>query len=333
MLPLPFSRPKSLLTALVFLATLNACSDKNNEAATPAAPATVTIARPNLYPEGLAYDALNNRFLVSSFTGGTLGQVKDDGTYTAFADDSQLISSTGVFVDAPRNRVLVTVTDIGLSSRSAPATQGKLAALVSFDRSTGRRLAYTDLGSLRPGAPGHFANDVAVDAQGNAYVTDSFGSAIYKVDPQGTASVFLESSRFNQAAGSFGLNGIAVHPDGYLLVGKYDDGTLYKVPLANPSSFTKITTSQAFASADGFSLLDNNTLAVAANGTTNAVFRLRTTDNWATATLAGTFATGDNFPSDLTRRDGDLYVLYTHLGLLLGGKPAAPAYSIQRVSF
>jgi hypothetical protein len=34
--------------------------------------------------------------------------------------------------------------------------------------------------------------------------------------------------------GSFGLNDIVCHPDGYLVVAKSDEGVLIKVPLATP---------------------------------------------------------------------------------------------------
>ncbi len=323
------------LPAYTLLATLSACSDSKTVApAAPANPETITITRAALYPESMAYDAANAHFLVGSLTAGAVGQVKDDGTYTTFAEDAQLVSTTGVFVDAPRNRVLVAVGDLGgNSARSSAATQYKLAALASYDRSTGRRLAYADLGGLRPGLS-HFANDVAVDAQGNAYVTDSFAPIIYKIDAQGTASVFLQDSHLSAPAGNFGLNGIVFHPDGYLLVAKYDDGTLYKVPVANPSAFTRITTT-AVPSADGLLLADNNTLLVASNGIgtkTNTVFQVRTTDGWATAATANSIATGDVFPTALVRRDADVYLLQSYVGALLAGQnPPVTQFGIQKL--
>ncbi|WP_052732969.1 SMP-30/gluconolactonase/LRE family protein [Hymenobacter terrenus] len=321
------------LAGVALLTTLAACSDEKNEEAAPATPDTITITRPALYPEGLAYDAANGRFLVSSFTTGAVGQVKDDGTYTTFADDAQLVSSAGIFLDEPRNRVLVAVADPGTGSRTTTATQGKLAALASYNRTTGQRLAYVDLGGLRPGSS-HFANDVAVDAQGNAYVTDSFSPIIYKIDAQGNASVFLEDSRLAAPTGFFGLNGIVFHPDGYLLVAKYDDGTLYKVPLTDPSSFIRVASSQVFASADGLLLTDNNTLLVSTNGQLNTVFRVSTTDGWATAKTAGTLATGNVFPTTFTRRGTDVYMLQSYIGSLLAGQtPAVAQFTIQKVKF
>ncbi|MBC8151829.1 MAG: hypothetical protein H7Z72_02855 [Bacteroidetes bacterium] len=251
-----------------------------------------------------------------------------------FTDDNQLVSTTGIFVDKPRNRILTAIGDLaGNSRRTTLATQYKLAALASYDRTTGKRLSYVDLGKLRPGAS-HFANDPAVDQQGNVYVTDSFAPIIYKIDPQGTASVFLEDSRLAAPAGSFGLNGIVFHPGGYLLVGKYDEGVLYKVPLTSLGQFTRVGSGSVFTSADGLFLADDNTLLIAANGKTNTVFWVRTVDGWATAKAAGAFPTGDVFPSAIARTGADVYVLESHVNALLGGQnPPVARFGIRRGNF
>ena len=65
---------------------------------------------------------------------------------------------------------IVSCGALGNSARSSPATQGKLAALAAYDATTGERRAYHDLGGLVEG--GHFANDLALDAQGQVYVTE-----------------------------------------------------------------------------------------------------------------------------------------------------------------
>lgn len=321
----------SLTAALTLFAVLTtACTDNG----TQLVPDMITINQSALYPESMAYDAANKRFIVGSLTAGTLGQVKADGTYLPFADDDQLVSTTGIFIDEFRNRILTAVGDLaGNSRRTAPATQYKLAGLASYDRTTGKRLSYVDLGKLRPNAA-HFANDITVDNQGNSYVTDSFSPIIYKVDTQGTASVFLEDDRLAAPAGSFGLNGIVFHPDGYLLVAKYDEGTLYKIPLATPKAFIQVASGSVFTSADGLLLADRNTLLIAANGKTNMVFRVRTTDGWVTAQLGSSFATGDVFPTALAQMDSAVYVLQSHVSALLSGQnPPVTQFGIKKITF
>ena len=323
--------------AVLGLLLLAACSkNKTPDAVVPAAPAVVAFTQAGLYPEGVQYDAANSRFLVTSLTTGRVGQVKDDGTYsTAFPDDPKLVSAIGLYLDEPRNRVLAAISDPGANpARSTAATQGKLARLAIFNRNAPTTApTIVELGALRPNA-GHFANDIAVDAQGNAYVTDSFSGIIYKVDAAtNAASVFVESPQFAAPAGAFGLNGIVFHPDGYLLVVKSDDGKLFRVPLTAPTTFTTVATTQNLKDADGLLLQDNNTLQVVSNQQAK-VFRLATTNGFGAAMLSGTFTTKAEFPTTLAHRDGNSYVLYANLDKLFGGQmPAVSQYSINRVTF
>ena len=172
---------------------LAACAD-DKDVATLGPPAQVNFTQAGLYPEGTQYDDANGRFLVSSQTAGRIGQVKDDGTYSQFADDPQLISTIGLNLDVPRNRLLVAVSDPGYNTaRTTAATLRKLAAVAIFN-ATGAKTGYVNLGTLRSSYAAHFANDIAVDASGNVYVTDSFAPIIYKIAQQGVASVFLENA-------------------------------------------------------------------------------------------------------------------------------------------
>lgn len=332
----PFRLPQTsraagyLLLAGTLLAT--ACK-KNNDPAQPQGPATVTFTQAGLYPEGVEYDATNGRFLVSSVTRGAIGQVADDGTYSVFADAPQLIGTAGLQLDAGHNRLLVAVGDLGGTPRSTPATTGQLAALATFEATTGKFVSYVNLSGLRPNQ-GHLANDVTFDDQGNYYVTDSFSPIIYKVDAQGVASVFLEVPALATPVGQFGFNGIAYHPDGYLLVGHTAKGTIYKVPLANPAAYVAVTTSANLAGDDGILLQDNQHLLVVSSSQNNVV-RLTSTDGWGTATGDGSFATGaNNFPTSIARRsDSETYVIYSHLDVLLSGQPTpAPQFSIVKVN-
>ncbi|QJX45471.1 gluconolaconase [Hymenobacter taeanensis] len=336
-LPSRFIMQRALLLLAVsgsLLVSASSCSDDDDNDNSPTPPEAVAFTQANLYPEGVQYDAKNNRYLVSSQTSGTVGQVRDDGTYSAFAENTALVSSIGMNLDDSRNRLLVAVSDPGYNSqRTSAATQRKLARLAIFNRDNGQLLSTVDLGGLRP-ALNHFANDIAVDAQGNAYVTDSFSPIIYKVDAQGTATVFLENTQLAAPASMFGLNGIVFHPDGYLLVAKSDEGALFKVPISNPAGFTKVTVSQDLKGADGMLLQDNNTLQVVTNAQAK-VYRLTTTNAWGAATVSGTFTTPPQYPTTLARREGsDSYVLYSNLNALQANQtPPVSVFTIARVRF
>ncbi len=323
-----FAAAAWLLSGLLTVSCSDDDNNDNNNA--PAAPSLISFTQAGLYPENMQYDAAGRRFLVSSVTAGNIGQVADDGTYSVFASATNaagtrfIASSTGVYLDAPRNRVLVA---------SANLTTGAVARLVSFNLSTGQLISDLDLVPARP-AGRHFASDMAVDGQGDSYVTDSFAPVIYRVDPQGAVTVLLDNPAFSAPAGAFGLNGIVLHPDGYLLVSKTNDGTLFKIPLSNPAGFTRVATASGLnlTGSDNLLLQDNNTLQSACN-TQNRVYRLTTTDNWATTTGSGTFETPGQFPSAVARRTGtDSYVLYSHLDQVTQTPPVA-AYGIARVNY
>jgi len=308
--PAPLSRFVRLTALAVGL--LSGCSKADNEPPVPVAvvPAKITVPLAVLSPEGVQYDDANKRFIVSSRTKGFLGTVRDDSTFAFLGDDARLVSTIGLNLDAGRGRVLAAVSDLGTNtSRSTATTLRKLAALAIFNPASGTLIRYVDLGGLRPTA-NHFANDIAVDKDGNAYITDSMAPIIYKVDLQGTASVFLENALLNGGTG-FGLNGIVYHPDGYLLTAKTSDGTLFKVPISNPSGFTTVAKIQNLTGADGLLLFDSQTLLVV-SGSQGNVYRMASTDAWATTNTTGTFATGAVSATTITKRGSDVYVLYPY---------------------
>lgn len=278
----------------------------------------ITIDEPNLYPEGIEYDIRNDRFLVTSVTRGNIGQVID-GVYSEWVNDEDLISTIGIHIDHSGKRVLVAVSDLGVSEKESEGGPGTLAAIAAYDLD-GNRLFYTDLGSLREGA--HFANDITVDNKGNAYVTDSFSGIIYKVDPMGNPSIFYENDDFAPAEGSFGFNGIDYDPRGYLLVSHLDFGPILRFPLNNPDAYTVVDLSVELANPDGIYLKNPNELLVVSNdlGGANAkVQTFRTNDRWASASLIHEFDAPGVFPTTVTVKRNIPYVLYAHLDVLLAG--------------
>ncbi|MDO7846986.1 hypothetical protein Q5H92_11500 [Hymenobacter sp. M29] len=322
--------------AVGLLGLLPGCS-KDDEPTTPTVtnPDRISVPQAAVHPEGVQWDEANKRFIVSSRTKGFISTVKDDSTFAQLADNANLISTIGVNLDAGRNRVLVAVSDMGANTaRSTAATLRKRAGLAIFNNTTGALINYVDLGSL-PGTttypnaanyPNHFANDIAVDKDGNAYVTDGSAPIIYKVDPQGVGSVFFTSPQFDPGTG-FGLNGLVYHPDGYLIVAKANTGTLFKVPIATPASFTTITNAAGLSltGADGLLLTDPQTLLLV-SGSQSTVYRLNSTDSWANVRSTGTFATGATSPATITKRGNDAYVLYPYTA-------TSPRFKIVKVSF
>jgi sugar lactone lactonase YvrE len=280
------------------------------------------IDQQNLFPEGLEYDKLMKRFLISSITQGSIGIVEEYGSYREWINDPDIPSTLGLHIDLPRKRLLVAVADIGASVKSSPATAYMLAGLAAYDLRSGERLFYTRMDELLPGLP-HFANDVTVDKQGNAYVTDSFTGAIYKVDVEGEATIFYRDTALDPAPDAFGLNGIDYDPRGYLLVSKLDENKLLRFPINNPAAYTEVSVPIALAGPDGLTLKNNKELVVVNNvfgGEEAFILTLRSHDMWKTTEVVDIFPTGPTFPTTAAvRPGGDVFVLYAYLQVLVSG--------------
>jgi hypothetical protein len=186
-------------------------------------PDRIRVRGENRDPEG-------ERFLLSSMAEGTVYEISYDGTTTLFVEDQELTASLGLEIDTANNRLLVVNADFEHSEN---------AYLGIYDFTTGERLRMVDLGALAPDHP-HVPNDVALDSDGIAYVTDSLAPVIYQVDMDGNASILLEDERL--LIEGFGGNGIVYHPDHYLLVG-ISGVELYKIPLDTPQDLTIVDTS------------------------------------------------------------------------------------------
>jgi sugar lactone lactonase YvrE len=273
----------------------------------------VNFSADTAYPEGVAYSARQDAFLVGSIRHGTIGKVSTKGRYTPFIQDKALISSTGLFLDARRNTLWVANGDIGGSVRSSTATKGKLAAVAAYDATTGARKGYYDLSDLVQGA--HFANDLTVDAQGNVYVTDSFSPVIYRIDAAGKATVFVHDERFTGAG--FNLNGIVYHPDGYLLVDKHNSGEIFRISVSDPKQITVVKLPEALKGADGMVLREPGRIALVQNGEANRAVELVSTDGWNSATVKSSRKSIYAFPTAAAVAVSDVYILNARLDSLL----------------
>ncbi len=277
----------------------------------------VTVASPALYPEGLEHNPNTDEFLLGSIRKGKVVAVEPGGEVRTLIEDERLRSVVGIRVDAERGRLLVNNADYGVSERSMPADKFSTAALAIYDLESGAPLQYVDLSGLRIGEK-RFVNDLTVDAEGNAYVTDSLAAAIYKVTPAGQASVFLTHERFR--GNGFNLNGIQYHPDGYLLVAKKSDGSLFKVPLDEPAAFMEIALPEPLVGTDGLVLASENGLIAITNRASgieaNTIYRLVSDDGWESARIEGSFETGDVYATTGTVKDGRIFVNYGRLHTL-----------------
>ena len=281
--------------------------------ASPALAQDISFTSEQSYPESFTFSAEQDVFMLGSVRQGLVAKVDRNGAYTPFIVDDRLISTVGLLVDDARNTLWVTNSDPGAGERTAAASQGTLAAIATYDATNGQPRAYFDLGGLSEGA--HFANDVALDAAGNAYVTDSFAPLIYKIDTDGKATIFAQDPTFFTEQG-FNLNGIAWHEDGYLLVGKYNSGELFRISTTDPTDIHAVQLPEALIGVDGIHLADADHLIAVQNLGIDRIVELTSTDSWHSATIVRSEPSVISMPTAAATVGEDIYVLNSRLDTL-----------------
>ncbi|MFC6095665.1 gluconolaconase [Flavobacterium qiangtangense] len=292
----------------------------------------IVFEAPETYPEGVAYHKASNSFFVTSARLGTVGKVTREGKYTEFYSDKSLKSTYGVKVHPDGKRLFVCAGDANYSKFSTEATKKKEARLLVLDVKTGKKISDIDLSKLVPGE--HFPNDLAFDSNANTYITDSFSNAVYKVDTSGKASVFSQNELL-RAAG-VGPNGIVYNDGGYLLVANNGSGSLIKIPITDQSKASKVKINQFFPGADGMIMNDGKTLTMVQNGGVNKVFKIVSSDNWASATVSETTSSEDRFayPSTATMAGAETWIMNANFSEIAeGNNVPSKNFSMQLAVF
>lgn len=291
------SDPDGLVTVAELVRAVN--STLAGCAAEMPGPDVVVFETLNLQPEGVEYDAARGRFLVGSRTQGIIHAVDDDGTLTQVVSDPGLSATLGLHIDRARDRLLA-VGALGEANNPA---------LGIYALGSGETIHVIDLATVAaPG--GHIANDVVSDADGNAYVTDTLTPAIYRVTPDGTATIFSDDMALARA------NGIEIYDNRYLIVATLTGPDLLRVSLDDPPVVTPIVVDLP-GGGDGIVFTANGDLAVVGSaGGTGVVHRLRSDDDWASAQMVGVWNTaqlGFGIPTTAAMRGADVYVIFAHL--------------------
>lgn len=279
-------------------------------------------------PEGIAYDPQRNGFFVSSASSGTIALITEDGSYApVVAPETFLGNGTfGLSIDTNNNRLLAV---------SASFSDPTVAQLYIFDLATFTVLHQIDLGSLSA-TGANFANDVTVDEQGNAYVTNSYQGIIYKVDIDGNSEILFNNVEYAAVDPSqnSGFNGIAWHPDNILVIAHSQNNALYKLDLDNELALTQIDVPQGTVyEPDGIVIEGDKLVVVNAGKIAGFVSQFTLSDDVSTAQLTGeTSATGSVFPTTVASADGGFYTNISYFNFPAYGNSPVD-YLISRANF
>ena len=166
------------------------------------------------------------------------------------ASATGLTNVLGVLADDRSNTLWVCQNATG-GRRGVPVT-GQ-TALRSFDLKSGAAK-----GTYPFPANSGVCNDIAVSANGTAYVTESFRGRIHRLRPGATnLEVWAAAQEFNV------IDGVAVLGDGSLYVNDFSSGKLFRVPVNTDGSagtIVPIETSIPFSRPDGLRSVGPQTL-------------------------------------------------------------------------
>lgn len=270
-----------------------ACSSANKEyLPSTHFPESIKIEGVAQNPEGVAFNKKDNTFLLSSLNAAPIIKVNLDGTFKPFTSGEKFpLSTAGLQIDYKRNRLLVAGFNGTELFDEDPTTKGT-AYLRVYNLETGVIEQDINLSFLAPDASAYFANDIAVDNDGNVYISDWYAHIIYKVDLDGKPSIFWT----NETGIPSGPNGLDFHPDGYLLVSIlnvndkfiYVDYGLVKISVKDPKSAKVVEFSNSgYTGFDGmFINAKGNVVGVTNNGTSpggNMLIELSEKNDWKSA--------------------------------------------------
>jgi len=113
---------------------------------------------------------------------------------------------------------------------------------------------------------GGFCNDIAIDSNGNIYVTDSFNPRILRLNKsKNRLETWIESNIFE--GDGFNLNGIT-YLDNHLYTVKMNSGELFKVQIKEngaPYNLEKVNLPRLLNAPDGIKTINKQTLIVVEN--------------------------------------------------------------------
>jgi hypothetical protein len=185
-----------VLPLAAVVATLVACASTG----TPAAGTGTTAIKPwfvrdgFVAPEAVRYDPDQDVYFVGNWGPGPASATDNNGYISRMKPDGQIETlkfiaggTNRVVLHAPRGMYIVGDT---LWVADADAVRG-------FNRRTGEKLVNVDFSGLDRG----FLNDVAADATGTVYVTDTGRNKVYKVQGEGGPTLVVSDSALGSPNG------------------------------------------------------------------------------------------------------------------------------------
>lgn len=215
-----------------------------------------------IFPEGVTATS-DGALYVGSMQHGAIYRVAPDSTKGELfveGNANGLVATLGVYADEANNRLIACSADPGIAHTKVGDDRftGKAGSGIrTFDLETGASLDSVDF----PG--GGFCNDIAVDAKGAIYATDTFHGRILRYDGEALDVFAMGGVLADQP---WTLNGIDYRAaDNSLYVGNQMTGQLFRVKIGDEGTLDgieEVKLSRALNVPDGIRFIDTDTLGV-----------------------------------------------------------------------
>lgn len=285
---------------------------------------TVPLKGDQLFPEGII--ALPNEdLLVGGFGDGSIQRIDPKNVISSFSKsgDNGMVIAVGFALDEKHQRLWVANFNFKTES-GLPGSNLKV-----FDYTTGKLLKTIPETFVQ----GAFFNELALDAKGNVYVSDTFNPSIWTAtfDSKGpkvfvTEDALLKNPSPDQA---FGLNGLALTPDENYLIASVMNrtirggGRLVRVALKTKAvsevELHNDDATAAFSGSDGMFFHRGQLLMVNVYSQAGAIVtaKFNSTYSAASLTLRTKFQHVYDRPTASAIRGGKLYTVNSQLNHII----------------
>jgi outer membrane protein assembly factor BamB len=222
-----------------------------------AAPASISLPGDRVFPENITSTKDGTLYVGSLGSGGIFrikpGATKADLWIKPGAFGSRSIF--GVLADERSNTLWACSNDMSALGVVIASTENG-SVLKGFDLKTGQ-------GKVSAKLPGDhtFCNDIAIGADGSAFVTNTAAPEILRLPPgRSQLEVWANDPLLAPPAGGSGLDGIAFGRDGNVYVDTYTPGELFRVDVVdgNAGKVTKLRPSRPLTLSDAIRPLGGN---------------------------------------------------------------------------
>lgn len=308
----------TLLTAFVLFSTMGVLAQGTE---------TIALQGNQTFPEGII-TLPNNDLLVGGFGDGGIQKIDGNNnvTYVSRPGENGMVIAVGMALDVKHNRLWVANFNFKTESGS-PGSNLKV-----FDYTTGKLLKTIPEKFI----PGAFFNEVTLDAEGNAYVSDTFGPTIWTAafDSTEPVSFVTDATLLKNPSPDqpFGLNGLTITPDKKYLIASVMNrtirggGTLVRIALANKEvkaiTLANDDATRAFSGSDGMFFYQGELIMVNVYAQSGAIITAKFNADYsrATLTIRHTFQSVYDRPTASAIRNSKLYTVNSQLNHIIDDK-------------